>query len=88
MQRLAAEEGGDEEAVGAERAAGLDELADGVVRPVQREAVQDEVVRALLEGEGLVGGRLARRAEAGGGQRLGPEGGAGADDRRGGKACG
>ena len=52
MQRLAAEEGGDEEAVGAERAAGLDELADGVVRPVQREGVQDEVVRALLRARG------------------------------------
>ena len=61
-QGLAAEERGEEQAVGPERAAGLDELADRVVRPVQREGVDDEVVGAgSRRGSSASGTRRASR---------------------------
>ena len=72
---------------GRERAPRLHELADGIVRPVQREAVHDEVVRALLEVEDLGVGATARAAGGPGrGQHRGPEPGARADDGRRAKA--
>ena len=82
-QGLAAEEGGEEEAVGPEGAAGLHELADRVVGPVQREGMDDEVVGGRLEVEDVGVGHAARVREAEGG---GPEACARADDRGGAKA--
>jgi ComF family protein len=54
MQGLAAKGEGDEQPIRAQGAAALDKLANGIMRPVQAEGVDDEVVRVFGKGEGVI----------------------------------